>query len=103
MRGSSRGRTWIWTAACLLAVALTVALASCGGDSPEATAQSKPEAAAKTGAPATSDPCATQLAGLLKALDGLRTALFPTPDDPGVLLGAAELRRRLEAELELGA
>jgi hypothetical protein len=35
--------------------------------------------------------------------DGLRTALFPVTDDPGVLLDAAELRRRLEAELELGA
>ena len=34
--------------------------------------------------------------------DGLRAALFPTPDDPGLLLDAAELRRRLEAELELG-
>jgi len=34
--------------------------------------------------------------------DGLRTALFPTPDDPGVLLDAAELRRKLEAELDLG-
>lgn len=45
------------------------------------------------------------LAELLPLLeeDGLRTALFPTPDDPGVLLDAAELRRRLEAELELGA
>jgi len=45
------------------------------------------------------------LADLLPLLeeDGLRAALFPTPDDPGVLLDAAELRRRLEAELELGA
>jgi len=34
--------------------------------------------------------------------DGLHTALFPTPDDPGVLLDAAELRRKLEAELDLG-
>ena len=38
----------------------------------------------------------------LLAEDGLRTALFPTPDDPGLLLDAAELGRRLKAELELG-
>jgi hypothetical protein len=55
------------------------------------------------------EPAAVPLDDLLDDLlpllaeDGLRTALFPTPDDPGLLLDAAELRRRLEAELELGA
>jgi hypothetical protein len=55
------------------------------------------------------EPAAIPLDELLEDLlplldeDGLRTALFPTPDDPGVLLEAGELRRRLMAELELGA
>jgi hypothetical protein len=55
------------------------------------------------------EPEAIPLDDLLEELlplleeDGLRTALFPTPDDPGVLLEAPELRRKLEAELELGA
>ncbi len=54
------------------------------------------------------EPAALSLDELLDDLlplleeDGLRAALFPTPDDPGLLLDAAELRRRLEAELELG-
>ena len=34
--------------------------------------------------------------------DGLRVAVFPTPDDPGVLLSADEFREKLERELELG-
>lgn len=55
------------------------------------------------------EPAAISLDDLIEELlplleeDGLRTALFPTPDDPGVLLTAAELRQRLERELELGA
>ena len=55
------------------------------------------------------EPAAIPLDDLLEELlplleeDGLRTVLFPTPGDPGVLLDAAELRRRLEMELELGA
>ncbi len=55
------------------------------------------------------EPTAIPLDDLLEELlplleeDGLRTALFPTPDDPGVLLDASELGRRLEAELDLGA
>jgi hypothetical protein len=55
------------------------------------------------------EPTAIPLDDLLEELlplleeDGLRAALFPTPDDPGIVLEAAELRRRLEAELELGA
>jgi Protein of unknown function (DUF2750) len=35
--------------------------------------------------------------------DGLRVALFPAAGDPGTILTPAELRERLEAELELGA
>lgn len=34
--------------------------------------------------------------------DGLRAALFPTPEDPGLLLPPGELRERLERELEIG-
>ena len=34
--------------------------------------------------------------------DGLSVAVFPTPDDPGVLLSADEFREKLERELELG-
>jgi hypothetical protein len=55
------------------------------------------------------EPEAISLDDLLEELlplleeDGLHTALFPTPDDPGVILEAPELRRRLEAELDLGA
>ncbi|MFY9821478.1 MAG: DUF2750 domain-containing protein [Thermoanaerobaculia bacterium] len=55
------------------------------------------------------EPAAIPLDELLEDLlpllqeDGLRTALFPTPDDPGILLAAAELGRRLEAELDLGS
>jgi hypothetical protein len=54
------------------------------------------------------EPAAISLDELIEELlplleeDGLRTALFPTSDDPGVLLDAAELRQRLEEELELG-
>lgn len=35
--------------------------------------------------------------------DGLKIAVFPTPDDPGTLLSPRELRKRLERELELGS
>ena len=55
------------------------------------------------------EPAAIPLDDLLEDLlplleeDGLRTALFPTPDDPGVLLDAVELGRRLETELDLGS
>src|SRR5215468_2535301 len=47
------------------------------------------------------EPAAIPLDELLEDLlpllaeDGLRTALFPTPDDPGLLLEPTELRRRL--------
>jgi hypothetical protein len=34
--------------------------------------------------------------------DGLRAAVFPTPDDPGLPLPPVELRERLERELEIG-
>lgn len=55
------------------------------------------------------EPEAIPLDDLLEELlplleeDGLRIALFPTPEDPGSLLDASELGRRLEAELDLGA
>jgi hypothetical protein len=34
--------------------------------------------------------------------DGLRVAVFPSPDDPGLLLPPAEVRERLEREMEIG-
>lgn len=34
--------------------------------------------------------------------DGLRVAVFPVPEDPGVLMSPGEVRDRLEAELEIG-
>lgn len=34
--------------------------------------------------------------------DGLRVAVFPSPDDPGLLLSPAEVEERLEQELQLG-
>jgi hypothetical protein len=34
--------------------------------------------------------------------DGLRVAVFPSPDDPGLLLSPAEVRERIERELEIG-
>jgi hypothetical protein len=34
--------------------------------------------------------------------DGLRVAVFPSPDDPGVLLSPRQFRERLERELALG-
>lgn len=55
------------------------------------------------------EPAALSLDDLLEDLlpqlesEGLGAALFPVPADPGLLLDAAELRRRLAAELELGA
>jgi hypothetical protein len=57
------------------------------------------------GAEPASIPLAELLEDLLPQLEseGLGAALFPIPDDPGLLLPADELRRRLEAELELGA
>lgn len=35
--------------------------------------------------------------------DGLQVAVFPTPDDPGIVMPPGELRQRLEKELELGS
>lgn len=34
--------------------------------------------------------------------DGLRVAVFPVPEDPGILMPPEEVRDRLEAELEIG-
>jgi len=34
--------------------------------------------------------------------DGLGVAVFPTPDDPGILLSVRQFRDRLERELEIG-
>lgn len=34
--------------------------------------------------------------------DGLRVAVFPAPDDPGIVMPPGDLRERLEKELELG-
>jgi len=34
--------------------------------------------------------------------DGLRIAIFPSPEDPGLLLAPEEVRERLERELEIG-
>lgn len=72
-----------WATACLLALAASLALSACGGDSPEATANAKPEAAAAASeaegaepkAAAAPSPCAAQLHDLLAAMDGLRTDL----------------------------
>jgi uncharacterized protein DUF2750 len=36
------------------------------------------------------------------AADGLSVAVFPTPQDPGILLSVSAFRERLERELELG-
>lgn len=77
------GRLTTWIGGCLLAATLTLALASCGGDSPEATAKAGTQAApATTNAGATEPntattptPCAAQLHDLLAAMDGLRTDL----------------------------
>ncbi len=38
----------------------------------------------------------------LLAADTLRAAVFPTPDDPGLLLTPTELGDRLERELQIG-
>ena len=38
----------------------------------------------------------------LLADDGLRVAVFPTPDDPGLLLTPSETGERLEHELRIG-
>jgi Protein of unknown function (DUF2750) len=38
----------------------------------------------------------------LLAEDGLGAAVFPAPDDAGILMPPGELRERLEKELELG-
>ena len=50
-------------------------------------------------------PLGELLEDLLSLLeeDGLAVAVFPSLDDPGVLMPPGELRARLEAELELGA
>ena len=34
--------------------------------------------------------------------DGFSVAVFPAPDDPGIVMPSGELRERLEKELELG-
>lgn len=34
--------------------------------------------------------------------DGLKVAVFPSPGDPGLLLAPAEVRERIERELEIG-
>ena len=36
------------------------------------------------------------------AADNLRAAVFPTPDDPGLLLTPTEVGERLEEELQIG-
>ena len=38
----------------------------------------------------------------LLAADNLRASVFPTPDDPGLILTATELGERLERELRIG-
>jgi hypothetical protein len=38
----------------------------------------------------------------LLAGDGLRVAVFPTPDDPGLILTPVETGERLERELQIG-
>lgn len=38
----------------------------------------------------------------LLAEDSLQVAVFPSPDDPGLLLPPAEVRERLEREMEIG-
>ncbi len=38
----------------------------------------------------------------LLAADNLRAAVFPTPDDPGLLLTPTEVGERLEQELQIG-
>ena len=48
-----------------------------------------------------STSCSTDLLPLL-AEDGLRVAVFPSPRDPGLLLAPAEVRERLEREMEIG-
>lgn len=67
---------------CLLAVALATALSSCGGDSPEATANAKTTTVAAAPDPGpgrpkstASNPCVAQLDGFLKAMDTLRRNL----------------------------
>jgi hypothetical protein len=53
-------------------------------------------------------PAAVALDELLDELlplleeDGLWIAVFPSPDDPGSLLTPAEVRERLEREMEIG-
>jgi hypothetical protein len=51
--------------------------------------------------PVTLDEMLEDLLPLL-AEDGLRVAVFPSPDDPGLLLSPAEVRERLEREMEIG-
>jgi hypothetical protein len=95
VRAGGSGRTIGWAPACLLALALCAALASCGGDSSEATAKAGTEAVT-TGSPTTDaarvkaehavhtntqdstlrgGPCVAQLAALLVEMDGLRGEL----------------------------
>jgi len=72
----------ILAGACLLAIALAVALSSCGGDSPEAAAQAPPtsesspapDAGAKPKAAAPTS-CIAQLDPFLKSMDALRQGL----------------------------
>jgi hypothetical protein len=89
VHAGSRGRSIGWAGACLLALVLAAALASCGGDSSEATAKagtaaSQPDSGssslpkateAKLRAATAGGRCAGQLSGLVASLQGLRTAL----------------------------
>lgn len=80
------GRAKTSAGVCLLAIALAVALSSCGGDSPEATANAKttPISTPAGDAPTSATPrpkapassgCLTRLDPFLKAMDNLRTRL----------------------------
>ncbi len=52
-------------------------------------------------APVSLDDLLIDLLPLLAA-DNLRAAVFPTPDDPGLLLTPTEVGERLEEELQIG-
>lgn len=64
-----------WLGASLLAGALALALSSCGGDSPEATANAKVEAVKPKPKASAPGSCLAQLDPFLKAMDNLRTRL----------------------------
>lgn len=78
------GRPTTWLGVSLLAAVLALALSSCGGDSPEATAKAgtTTDSTAPAGTTAKSKPktapasrCLAQLDPFLKAMDALRTSL----------------------------